>query len=303
MLRKKQMCGVLALVTTVMMVMSLNACGILSPKSTKSFCLLSGPNTRTTVAEVVPSAQERTWWNGAHFTSETAPAAKEIEFAGIHYSGSYQRSCYENYNSYATDYYDGENGIEFGINADTGKLVFLDLKPLRTYQTESGLDDLTDPESHLSNLAESYAALFIDTSEYKKLAPAVKPYSSQISLYTYTYARHVNGVQTSDYISIGLTSKGSLATITVGDLGAFDKDTSSAVSKSFRSTDAAELLSKGIDEDVFKDITIKEQIFAMNPSGEPVLCVRAAGTGKLGSLSEETGQSEYGSLSFEFVIK
>lgn len=250
-------------------------------------------------------------WNGVSFDSKTALKTLTISFDDNQYSGNYRNSLYENYNSFATDFYEGEDGLEFGINADTGELVYINLKTLTFFRTEPYLEDTEDALKKSSELAEHYASKFININEYELMEPAIKPYKpdgedseSTMTFYTYTYAKYVNGSRTSNYLSVQITSKGNLASVIMGDVDAFtdvaptDIDSFSAIDiENLVRIKADQILKKALSNAEFIDFRIANQYYAISPKGGLVLCVRAAG-----SIDEKTG-GDLSSVGFEFVIK
>ncbi len=274
--------------------------------------LLSSSNSAFEADDSNPlTINENIWWDGTSFTSESATENMSIDFSGETYNGTYRNSRYDSYNSFATDYYDGDDGLVFGVNADNGKLVYLNLKTLSFFDQEPLLDDIDNIEVDGVKIAEEYASQFIDVNSCTLIEPSVSPYQPDeaqdptMMFYTYTYVKEINGESSSAYVSVQITSKGNLASVVVGDVDSFSEDISIQTNY-YNNINVDELvLSKmaevvnedGIDSPTFD---IKRKYYALTPTGEVVVCVKATCT-YYDVMGNETSEQQT-TVGFELML-
>ena len=281
--------------------------------SDKADCYLlssSNPEFGGSVGNSLLLADENKWWNGLSYISDRAPKQAEVDFCGITYKGSYGNSRYESYNSFATDYYEGDDGLIFGLNADNGYLVYLNLKTLSFFEDEPTREEVEDVKSQGVEFASKYASEFIDVKEYELLEPNVVPYqpdeskSPTMTFYTYTFVKKINGEYSSSYISVQITSKGNLASIVVGDIWAFSGSLEQSIEK-YKDINLDEVVIATLEE-LSRDkeapsFQIERKYYALTPSGEAVMCVRA--TCRYRGLMGETENDSFEEVGLELIVK
>lgn len=252
------------------------------------FVCLTGCNSDTLTAyqsvvadsanDLIAITSECDFWTGEYFVdSSKSGDLKTVSCDGIQYTGEYKKSIIEKLNSFTTDIYEDDNNIEFGINRNTGKLLYLNLMNKSFFDTEPYLDELSDPEKSAIEFAERLAAKYVtDLDAYEMIIepPTVRykekdGQSYRISYHVITFARKINGYYTSDYISVKVTSKGNLASLKMGDIGAFS-DVSIAID--------SEMLQNSIQTKVkgvysaknynFVESDIRDQKLVITPAGQ-----------------------------------
>lgn len=168
-------------------------------------------------------------WTGEYF-NKIGLSETSVEVFGIQYTGTYQKSIIEKLNSYTTNIYEDDNGIEFGIKDGTSKVVYLNLMNKDFFAEEPYYPDVSNSHEYAVKYARDIAQNYIDLSKYELIED--EPITRQkekdgelyeITYYYLTFAKKIKGMYTSDYISLILTSKGHLASILIGDINAFDK--------------------------------------------------------------------------------
>ena len=172
------------------------------------------------------------YWTGIYFEKEDMVDQTCLVF-GSSYSGAYSKSIIDKMNSYTTDIYVSNNNIEFGLRSDTGELVYINLMNADFFDTQPYLPEVDDPNETAISLATEIASSFVDNIEdYTPISDEpVTRYKEregktyQITYYVVTFAKKINGYFSSDYIAVKVTSKGTLASIMMGDIGAFDDTT------------------------------------------------------------------------------
>lgn len=172
---------------------------------------------------------ESDFWTGVYF-EKTNMEGQSCTVENISYSGEYKQSIVDTLNSYTTDIYCDENYVEFGLRSDTKQLVFINLMNKHFFDNEPYLDEIENPQNNAILLAREIAEKYVsDIDAYTRIVEEpVTRYKEkdgqtyEISYYVVTFAKKIQDYYTSDYISIKITSKGNLATIMMGDIGAFD---------------------------------------------------------------------------------
>ena len=205
----KKICTVL--LVAILLVLACCGCNNSGAKDVACYLLSSSNSLAADASKYLADASESKWWNGISFQSDSAKKEMTVKFQGKTYTGSYSCSYYDTYNSFATDYYDGEDGLEFGINAVNGKLVYINLKTQSFFEEEPLLPEKPGIEEESAEIAKEVAAQFADISEYEFISSYVTPYQPDegqepsMSFYTYTYCKTINGVNSSAYISVQVT--------------------------------------------------------------------------------------------------
>ncbi len=273
-----------ALLLSLLLVLACCGCNDSGTKENAVCYLLDQSNSLPGIAKDIPVASESKWWNGISFKSDSAKKEKTAEFGGKTYTGSYKYSYYDDYNSFETDYYDGGDGLEFGINAANGKLVYINLKTLSFFEEEPLLPEKSGIEDESAKIAKDVASQFADISEYELISSDVTPFQPDdlqkpsMKFYTYTYCKTVNGVNSSAYVTVQVTSKGNIACVVVGDTDAFAGNVSQKV-KAYKNIDVDGIVLDTMDE-ITKDLEsptckIEKKYYSVSPDGEVVVVVSA----------------------------
>lgn len=172
-------------------------------------------------------------------------------FQGKEYTGSYTRSKNEKLNSYITDFYRSKDGINFGLNRSSGRLVYINFLTSDFFNTEPFLPDVENSSDFAKNLSQKIAQSFIETSSYELIIEDEDVYYSEIDseksivFFEFTYAKKVEGYYSSDYISIRITSKGNVASVKVGDIGSFEN-----ISFSINSSDVEKSINNKVNKEL-----------------------------------------------------
>ncbi len=198
-----------------------------------------------------------------------------VDVLGTKYSAPYRQSIIYRYNSFTTDIYYSQD-IEFGLRSDNGEFVFINFMNSDFFATEKQLDDEFLTYESVIPFATEIASEFIDNlSEYTIYKEEPRVYDG-VSDYVITFAKVVNGYYSSDYISVKVTSKGKLASIKMGEIGAFD-DLKINIDKIAVEKNITEKLKEVYTRDNFVDKThsleykehnFEDQRLAITPDGK-----------------------------------
>ena len=149
---------------------------------------------------------------------------------GQQYTGSYKNSVNYARHSFTTDNYKTESNISFGLRSDTGELVHISLKNSEFYSTEPFLPDVSNPRETAISLATEIASEYVDDiNDYTMFEdePQIRRgekdgVAYEITYYVINFVKMVDGYLSSDSVSVEITSKGHLASLIIGEVGAFD---------------------------------------------------------------------------------
>ena len=149
-------------------------------------------------------------------------------------------------------------------------------------------------------MAKSYAKDFIDLNDYTLLdlqssyfQPSENSKSS-ITFYSRTFVKKVNGMDSSAYVSVPLTSKGHLASINIGDVDAFSDKTLAAM-KPYSRSNVETVVNRKMEATAGSldryDFSIERICCAVSPDGEAVVWVRGVCTYSTGNSKNGTFKS------------
>lgn len=212
-------------------------------------------------------AVEADYWSGTYFIKENM-SNKNCSIQGEIYEGQYIRSIVNRMNSYTTDIYRDEKNIEFGLRADTGELAHINFMNSEFFDAVPELPDVENPYDFAISLATEVAQEFIDDIvNYERIVEDKT--TSDIPFYFVTFARKIDGYYTSDYITVKVTTKGSIASIMTGDIGAFDTYTSNINANKVAQSVSQKLESAYKNKKItVKSTTIDDEKLVRTPNGE-----------------------------------
>ena len=237
-------------------------------------------------------------WSQTSFQNDIAEPSVTVEVLGITYTGEYKDSMIYKLNSFTTDYYRCEDGAYIGIRSDTGVFQSINLMTNSFFETEPLLPDVEEPQKYAIDYGKSIASQYVNIDDYHLVESTSSPYEIrkdgikyEMTFYYVTYAKIINGLQTSDYISIKLTSKGNVAAITLGDIGAFDSY-SGVASVNSNETVISNAMMSVVSTDVgeYQSHEVSDQKLTKLPNGEVMVFsyVNVNYTNARGKASEQT---------------
>jgi|GEM_PF-2522260 len=129
------------------------------------------------------------------YEDKDAPQTAEVVFNGKTYKGEYEFSIVKRHFFHVSDYYDGQ-GVFFSVNRENAQLESIVISD----QAEEG-DKAAD---ECRKIAEELARKYIDLSQYTL---SINEYTR---LYGFSFTRMINGVATSDVLSVVVRSSGEI---------------------------------------------------------------------------------------------
>lgn len=178
--------------------------------------------------EYAPEAELKPW-SGTYFKKENI-SERSCSVLGRKYWGTYEDSIIESMTSYVTNNFVDESGIRFAFKDGTNELVYFNLMNHDYFDSVPFLPDVNNPYESAVCFATEIAGTFVgNIADYTQIIeePRKSYYekngeSYEITYYIITFAKKINDYFSSDFISIRVTSKGTLASIVMGDINAFD---------------------------------------------------------------------------------
>ncbi len=215
------------------------------------------------------------FWYGSDFKKENMED-KTCVVNGVSYSGSYKESTIDFGNSYITDIYKDEKYIEFGLRSDTEELIYLNLKNAEFFATEPYLPDVSNPQEIAIKIATEIAGEYIHVAEYTRIDddPSIlhkerDGVTYELATYYVTFAKKVNGYLSSDYIVVGVTSKGHLASIRMGDINAFEGVTLDFDADAMNQSISDKIVSAYQEKNIgVQNMQIEDQKIVVSPNGD-----------------------------------
>ncbi len=215
------------------------------------------------------------FWNGTYFEKKNMKDQTCKLFEKT-YNGAYTKSITDKMNSYTTDIYLDQDGVEFGLRNDNGNLTFINLMNAEFFNTEPYLEESIGSYEAAVPIAKQIAGEYISNiEEYEQFYESpITRYKEKdgitykITYYTVTFARKINNYFSSDYISVKVTSKGNLASIMMGDIGAFEK-LNISIDSSELSKSISTKIQSSYSSSEFKNTksNIEDQKIAITPNG------------------------------------
>lgn len=253
-----------------------------------------------TITDGIITSMDVDYWLRISFYKDNI-SDKTIVFDSIEYTGVYKKSVTNRMNSYVTDEYKSKDGVEFEIRSDTNELVGIFFRSSKDFR----LTEISKPEKELTYemliaTATSIASRCVDDiSDYSLIVGEVETYfytvmgtEHEMLCYPITYVRKINGYPTSDYITIRITDKGSLASIICGDIYAFKN-----VSVNFDETAVTKSISDKLDS-IYEEYQVKS--FSFND--QRIVCTPNKEIGILSDISVKLYNDSDGELDTIVVL-
>lgn len=218
-------------------------------------------------------AEEASWWNRGSFHSETANPMLTVTFAGKEYTGTYKYSVCPPGQGITKDYYEPENPKEadfdeFGVVSGTGELAYISLLTNTLPEEMEQMPKLENIGQKLEALARQWASEFIDPEKYTFRLVRGGFGVGDVRNYLYEFVRDVDGVDTTDKLTVLLTDRGNLIHIGVGHTGWTEEKRVQLFR--FRMANTEKQVAKALEGLQYR---IAKQTYGITPKGEVVLLV------------------------------
>ncbi len=221
-------------------------------------------------------------WGSGLFQSQTAAKEITVTFEGTAYHGVYSYSYVPSGLGVTHDVYKPEIPAEgdynyFEVNSSTGDLVFIHLASPRLLLEEKEASFISQEE--IDEIAKQWAAKWIPLDEYEKEVEFRDTQDDDWDFYAYRFWSKVNGVETTDYVSVMVSNKGRLIYI-----GASQAGWSREHRAELEAFPVEEAILKGIEASGFVSPTINVKRLGITSENEIVLLLGLNGTEEEGAV-------------------
>ena len=165
------------------------------------------------------------------FYSESAP--EKMETTGINgekIKGIYMQTQDSFDYFFEMHTYKREDGSEFSIRSDNGKVSFISYMDKDYLNPSPPPPDIENHETECLRIAKEAASKFINVDDYEIVKNEPFEYKKTIEgkkysfiSYWYIFTKKINGINTSDKVSVTVNSKGLVQAINIGRTNEFDK--------------------------------------------------------------------------------
>lgn len=150
-------------------------------------------------------------WDSAlrnYHQDDSAPKSASVTFNGENYYGEYNRSIVWIPTLHKTHVYTGD-GFRFDINGSTGELISLQI-----YDSEART--LQNDQTACRSIADEIVSNYINVEDFEVTCDAGDDY------YAFSYDKKINGIKTTDSVSITVNRDGNVTHFGYTTLHAFD---------------------------------------------------------------------------------
>jgi len=215
-------------------------------------------------------------WDGVYFDAECDEVVNypflDYKLNGNYYSSIFRREC-----SYRTDYYYSDENYRFGVRSDNNTVVSFDRMNHDYFEQEPYLDDIEDAETYALDYGKKIAEELIGSLDEYQMLPIEKWSITKtkdgrdyvLTWYVLVFERKVCGLESSDWISVRVNSKGHLDQFSMGDINVFEGQTLKINSKDIEASVNKKIKEKFDKIGMKIDSTdISRQILGKTPEGE-----------------------------------
>ena len=236
-------------------------------------CYLLDTQNGSPAGVTLARAEEADDWTRGSFQSETAAPTVTVTFNGNTYTGSYRYSVCPGGQGITKDYYGPENPEEadydgFSVISGTGELAYISLLSNALLEEMEQQPRLENAGYALEELAFYWAAQFIDPEEYTFRMVRGGYGAGDVRNYLYEFVCTVDGVDTTDKLTVLLTDRGYLIHIGVGHPG-WTQDKQAQLFR-LKAANTDRLVKKAMNGLQYR---IAEKTYGITPQGQAVLMV------------------------------
>lgn len=211
---------------------------------------------------------EKTWWNGIPQKISSVEAKKEISLHDVTYNCTYMQSDYGRFGSYLQNTYKNENhSIEISLDATTNKIVGVHHPDLLNDEYSLKPDVYNTAEDAFP-IARDLAAQYINVSDYSVEIDTWEKYS--IKRFWFVFVKKIDGFNTSEKLTVFVTSKGDICSWNLCDIGLFDNKQIN-IDKDILEKSVEKKLNQIYSDNYEFDYKIRQQTIAYSPEGDLVV--------------------------------
>ena len=219
---------------------------------------------------------EKTWWNGISAIDNNALKNISLKFEESSFDCEYMYSRLDYLDWRTKNYYLSDDGITIIIDSIDQTICGFHKGRLTS---ELQMNDCADPYNEARKIAKQYASQYVDISKYSieesdpyNYSHTIDGKTVEIPLYSFRFTKYVDDYPTSDRISVQITSKGTLRTLHINNIGAFDNiDLSILDSQKLDSTIDAKIRELYSNRVTTYSYTVEKNTLTYSPEGNLVI--------------------------------
>lgn len=247
----------------VALVLSLFSCGYGTNKS----YIISASN------EQISVQSEIDWGTKSNY-KKLMIGPTEVKFLENDYYGKYQYSSDSIRFSSTIDYYKTDSKtswVTFGVRSDNGKLAYISFKNTDFLSKQRQLDDLDNALEYALKMSKDIVSNIVIDPESYEIIVEESFIMSYMEVFHIVFAKRFSGYISSDQISFEITSKGSLCSVYIGDIGAYDIESTNkiddeSINQSIEKR-IEELFKNYLDTYSIQNVSIKKKELIKLPNG------------------------------------
>lgn len=210
-------------------------------------------------------------WGTNRYYKKLMMGDKSIEFMGVEYTGHYSHSKDSIRYSSTIDYYETDSKdsvIVFGLRSDNGKFAYISFKNKTFYSEQKQLDDIVNSQDYAIEMSKELANQFLTDPESYELIIDDPQVMSYMEIYQINFIRRIGEYLSSDRMQVQISSKGTLCSVFVGDIGDYKDFIPSKVEKSDIHLIVESKIRKSLGNLDLKEIIVENDEMVKLPSGE-----------------------------------
>ena len=247
----------------VALVLSLFSCGYGTNKS----YIISASN------EQISVQSEIDWGTKSNY-KKLMIGPTEVKFLENDYYGKYQYSSDSIRFSSTIDYYKTDSNtswVTFGVRSDNGKLAYISFKNTDFLSKQRQLDDLDNALEYALKMSKDIVSNIVIDPESYEIIVEESFIMNYMEVFHIVFAKRFSGYISSDQISFEITSKGSLCSVYIGDIGAYDIESTNkiddeSINQSIEKR-IEELFKNYLDTYSIQNVSIKKKELIKLPNG------------------------------------
>ena len=231
----------------------------------------------TNNTEGFPEDVETYFWSRERTEPTEAQKTARFTFDGKEYIGTATMQYSVLSAPFSAVSYRTENGEEFDLRADDGRLVYIDLMGKDFFKRECAATRLDNVDAATEEIARKCVSPYINTENYTLSSvkkETVTEENGSFDIYEYLFVKMIGNIATADTAKVRITSSGTVASVTLGDIDAFDAVTEDMISLDAANASIAKAMSQIYSNSnyILRDYQLDSQYIAFADNGELVLC-------------------------------
>ena len=260
----------------------LSGCGA---KEEKTVCSGVGGSYIVDGSNEIASKIEVDWWLGKSTQKDSLKETKKTEKINeITYNATYEKSLLENFDWQYTDVY-GAKGITLYYKEGVFTGYHITSREFLDAQKDMAMP--SNPYQNALSVAEKCAERYIRTEDYvleETITDSFYDIDLPMKVYVFRFVKHHSGFRTNESVYIAVTEKGTIRSLHVNNIDAFDDTLEIQIDKQVIDQSVAKVLENTYTgEDRILEYEIVKQTLTYTPEGDLAVCSQVEGTRAAGT--------------------